>query len=127
MCSEMSQYMPSTATISEAPTIASGSDAQPGMPVTRSEEAAARLTNEIRPERWPITTSRAIAVTTVAIAVARITSPIAAPPAGLDWLPLTCADAAAGSASTATTGSALSVHLDILRCTRVASQGIYRQ
>ena len=74
--------------------------AQPGTPVSRSAYAAARPTSFTRPERWPITTRSAIAETTPAIAVARITSPIAAPPAGSAFSPA-CAKAPAGATSTA--------------------------
>src|SRR3954454_13097193 len=82
---EMSQYIPNTAIVSEPTSHVAGSAAQPFMPVTFSAVAARRAKTGIRPVRCPATRMSSTAVPARPIAVARIPSPMAAPPAG-GWL-----------------------------------------
>src|SRR5215218_8425655 len=85
MCSEMSQYIPSSAVSSETAATADGTDAQPGRPETRSPKPPRRRSHGTVPERCPSTSQRTIAVATVAPPVAMITWSIGAPPAGSLW------------------------------------------
>ena len=82
MCSEMSQYMPSTAVSSDPLSSSDGSAAHAGNPVTRSETCPARASQVMRPLRCPAIRIATSAVATPAAAVAPIASPSAAPPAG---------------------------------------------
>src|SRR4051794_26071649 len=82
MRSEMSQDLPNTAIRSEPVAAPEGNADQPGMPLTRSEKAAMRPSRATRPVRWPRPSASRTAESTRAPALAPMTSPRAAPPAG---------------------------------------------
>ena len=82
MCSEMSQYMPSTATSSEMPNRIDGTEAQAGSPVWRSAQLPKVFSAPMLPLRCPRIRRTTRIVATSAPAVAPTASPIAAPPAG---------------------------------------------
>src|SRR5205807_7368147 len=69
----------------------------PGIPGTRPENATSRFIARRRPLRWPTTIPSIAAVATIAPAVAAITWPIAAPPAGALFAAARAAGAAASS------------------------------
>ena len=91
----MSQYIPSTAMISDPPATDSGSATQPGRPDTRWENAARLPRNWMRPLRCAAIIARNSPVTIIATIVPMTTWSVAPPPAG-GALPLPCAIAAPG-------------------------------
>src|SRR3954453_8339811 len=82
MCSEMSQYMPTSATCSAIVATAVGSADQPGSPDTRSASAAALLSRRPCPLRYPRITHQTASEAHVAPRLAIATWSRAAPPAG---------------------------------------------
>src|SRR3954454_6734411 len=84
MCREMSQYIPNTAISSETVATPTGRAAQVGRPEMRPDQAATRLRRSVRPARWAMPRVKTTVVATKAAVVAPITSPAAAPPAGLE-------------------------------------------
>ena len=82
MCSEMSQYIPITAIISEMPETASGMAAQPGRPERRASAPLVRPSSFTRPERCPRPSQIRTAVKSETASVMPATWSIAAPPAG---------------------------------------------
>src|SRR3954454_25014947 len=83
MCREMSQYMPNSAVISATVTSRDGRADQPGRPVRRSAQAAALRRMSLRPLRWELASQRRAAVAISAPLGGPVTSPIAAPRAGV--------------------------------------------
>src|SRR2546423_141309 len=77
--------------------MASGIADQAGIPETRSENATSRFIARRRPLRWPTTIPSIAAVAIIAPAVAAITWPIAAPPAGALFAAARAAGAAPSS------------------------------
>src|SRR3954451_3416107 len=97
MCREMSQYIPNTAISSEPVATPTGRAAQVGRPEMRADHRAKRLSRSVRPARWAMPRVKTTVVATRAAAVAPITSPAAAPPAGLADAKTVAMDCSIGS------------------------------
>src|SRR3989440_2894093 len=119
----MSQYIPNTAIRSTPPSIATGRAAQPTVPHTRSDSAAARPTTFSRPLRCPITSPSTMALSVRPPAVARMTWPIAAPPAGF-VVEARAPAGAARPASVARTAAPRVRRIDVVALCRMSPPGI---